>query len=463
MNPSLYDFQRVGVRFLIRARRAILADDMGLGKTVQAIITCEELRAKRVLVLCPNTLKGNWAEEVGKWVPDRSVSVLRGTYKEKEQIILGFEHGFLIANIEVARQTYTKQAIGGHTKRIRIDKPRLIDILLSVRWDVVIVDEAHSIKNRKSDQTGGVRRLAARAERVYLLTGTPIMNRVDELWSPLHVLYPECYSSFWAFIREHATAYHGRYGWVIDGKPTQPKKLRQEMAPIFLRREKEEVFPNMPRKVYQKMWLDLEGEQLRIYQDIERMAMSQIDENTTVITPGILAQLTRCKQVAVSPGLIGGKPEGVKLDALMDIVRGTDQKILVFSQFAEAVKLVAKRLEADGIGYVVFIGDTPEVERSGIIQRFQTDPGIRIFVATMQAGGAGITLTAASLVIFLDKHWTPAINEQAVDRTRPHMQTRPVQIIELLGRDTVDEMIEEVLSGKMSIIEAVINRKRGKD
>ena len=216
----------------------------------------------------------------------------------------------------------------------------------------------------------------------------------------------------------------------------------------------------MPRKIYQKMWLNLEGEQLRIYQEIERTAMARINEDTTIITPGILAQLTRCKQVAVSPGLIGGEPEGVKLDALMDIIRGTDQKMLVFSQFAEAVKLVAKRLEEAGIGHVLFIGDTPEVKRAGAIQRFQTDPGIRVFLATMQAGGAGITLSAASLVIFLDKHWTPAINEQAVDRTRPHMQTRPVQVIELLGRDTVDEMVEEVLAGKASIIEAVINKKR---
>jgi len=182
-----------------------------------------------------------------------------------------------------------------------------------------------------------------------------------------------------------------------------------------------------------------------------------------VTTPGILAQITRCKQVAVSPGLIGGRPEGVKLDALLDIVRGTDRKVLVFSQFAEAVKLAAGRLAREGIGHVVFIGETKEEERDEAIARFQTAPEVRVFLATMQAGGAGITLAAASIVVFLDKHWTPAVNEQAVDRTRPHMQKRPVLIVELLARDTVDEMVETVLAGKVSIIEAVINRKKEKE
>lgn len=455
MTSTLYEFQRAGVRFLVRASRALLGDDMGLGKTAQALIACE-ISSKRILVICPNTLKGHWETEIGKWAPGAYVSVLRGSRKKKKETIEGCpEYGFLVANIETVRGD-------------------LINDLYTARWDTIIVDEAHSIKNRRSLQTLGVRRLAARAERVYLLTGTPIMNRVDELWSPLHILYPKQYPSFWTFVRRHTVVYRkeiivyskqkmrriAKSIWVIDGKPTRPEELRAEIAPVFLRREKEEVFPDMPPKIYQKVWLDMEGEQLRIYRDIERTAMAEIDDDTTVITAGILAQLTRCKQVAVSPGLIGGSPEGVKIDALMDILHGTSQKVLVFSQFAEAIKLVAERLEAENIGHVVFIGETKEKDRDGIIKHFQTAPEARVFLTTTQAGGAGITLTAASLVVFLDKHWTPATNEQAVDRTRPHMQTRSVQIIELLARNSVDELIESVLTGKASIIEAVINKKR---
>ena len=464
MNPTLYDFQKDGIRFLIQARRAILGDDMGLGKTAMAIMASEVTDSDRILIICPNTLKGHWETEINKWAPGQDVSVLRGSYKKKKETIEGFERGFLVINIETTRYPRTKR-VGGHS---------LIGGLLAIRWDTIIVDEAHSIKNRKSKQTEGVNWLASRTERVYLLTGTPIMNRVDELWSPLHILYPSRYPSFWTFVKQHTVVYKkeiiiyskqkkrkiARFIRVIDGKPIRPKELRAEIAPVFLRREKEEVFPDMPPKIYQKMWLDMEGEQLRIYRDIEQTAMAQIDDDTTVITAGILAQLTRCKQVAVSTGLIGGKAEGVKIDALVDILHGTDQKVLVFSQFAEAIKLVARRLEGEDISYVTFIGETKEKDRDNFIKQFQTNPEIQVFLATTQAGGVGITLTAASLVVFLDKQWTPAVNEQAVDRTRPHMQTRSVQIIELLVRDSVDELIEKVLTGKVSIIESVINRRK---
>jgi SNF2 family DNA or RNA helicase len=457
MIPALYDFQKTGVRFLLRTGRAILADDMGLGKTVQAIAACEESGAGRVLVVCPNTLKANWAAEIEKWAPGRCVSVLRGTREEKREAIKEFGVGYLIINIEAVRPV-----------------PDLLGALLGISWDVLIVDEAHSVKNRKAAQTKGVRLLASRVQRVYLLTGTPIMNRVDDLWSPLNILYPRRFPSYWSFVRRHTSVYKmpmvfwsgkekrriTRIVWQVDGRPTWPEGLRAEVGSIILRREKEEVFPDMPRKVYQQVWLDLEGEQLRIYREIEETAMAEVNEGMVVETPGILAQLTRCKQVAVSPGLIGGPLVGVKVDALMDIVRGTDQKILVFSQFAGAIRFVAGLLEAEGMGHAVLTGDTKEEDRHGVIETFQTNPGCRVFLATTQAGGSGVNLTAASVVVFLDKCWTPAVNEQAVDRTRPHMQTRPVQIVELLGRDTVDEMIEDVLAGKVGIIEAVINKKR---
>ena len=464
MNPTLYEFQKAGVRFLVQARRAILGDDMGLGKTAQAIIASEVIESDRVLVICPNTLKGHWEMEINKWAPGWDVSIMRGNYKKKKEIIEKFERGFLVVNIETVRFPRTK----------RTDGYSLIGSLLAIQWDTIIVDEAHSVKNRKSKQTEGVRRLATKTKYIYLLTGTPIMNKVDELWSPLHIIHPGHWPSFWSFVRRHTVVYKKeiivyskekkkkivKSVWMIDGKPIRPKELRREMIPVFLRREKEEVFPDMPPKIYQKIWLDMEGEQLRIYRDIEQTAMAQIDDDTTVITAGILAQLTRCKQVAVSPGLIGGKPEGVKIDALVDILHGTNQKVLVFSQFAKAIKLVSERLEIEDISHVVFVGETREKDRDSIIKCFQTVPEIQVFLTTTQAGGCGITLTAASLVVMLDKYWTPATNEQAVDRTRPHMQTRSVQIIELLCRNSVDELIEKVLTEKISIIEAVINRKR---
>ena len=463
---ELYGFQRVGVRFLTQTRRALLCDDMGLGKTAQAILASLSTGAGRVLVVCPNTLKGNWEAEINKWAPGEHVSVLRGSPGKKRRIVEEYKRGYMIVNIESMRRPNISEK-----RRILYVA---INSLLIIPWDVLIVDEAHSVKNRESAQTKGVQELAMKTGSVYLLTGTPIMNRVDELWSPLHILRPRRYPSFWSFVRRHAIvykemikvysksgkAYVTRAVYKIDGKPIRPEELRMDIAPLFLRREKEEVFPEMPPKVYQKVWLEMGAAQSRIYREVEKKALAQIGDDTTLNIPGILARLTRCKQVAVSPRLVGGNPESVKFDALMDIIRGTDRKVVVFSQFAEAIKLVSAILNEEGIGHAVLIGEIKEEGRNEAINAFQTSADVRVFLATVQAGGSGINLTAASLVVFLDKHWTPAVNEQAVDRTRPHMQTRSVQIIDLLCRDTVDEMIEDVLAGKASIVEAVIKRKK---
>lgn len=445
--PKLFEYQKAGVRFLVKSRRALLADDMGLGKTVQVIAACEELHASRVLVLCPNAVKDVWSKEVVKWAPDRVATVLRGSNRAaKLKVLEEFSEGYLVVNYEAARE---RRENGG-----------LLAELLAMDWDVVVVDEAHNVKNRKAQQTQGIRKLALRAECAYLLTGTPIMNRIDDLWSPLNMLYPKQYSSFWAFAKKHTWVTQGPFGWQIDGRPRAPEALRRELAPIMLRREKQEVFPDMPPKMYQKLWVDLEGEQLRVYKEIEELAMAQVTEDMLVITPGVLARLTRCRQVAISPGLIGGESTGAKLDALLGVLHGTEKKVIVFSQFAQAIKLVSRILTEEGIPHLTMTGDTPDADRAGAVERFQTDPGIQVILMTTQLGGVGLTLTAASVVVFLDKMWTPAQNEQAVDRTRPHLQKESVQVIEILARDTVDEMVEEVLGGKVSIIEAVVARKR---
>jgi len=441
MAPKLYRFQRAGVEFLIKRRRAILADDMGLGKTVQAITACETQGLHRILVVCPNTLKTCWANEISRWAPGRYAKVLRGNYATRGEDASGFRAGYLITNIESLR------------------KPRFVNVLASLPWDALIVDEAHGLKNRKASQTRGARALAHRIPRVYLLTGTPILNKVNDLWSPLNILYPRHYRSFWRFVQRHTIVTKDFYGWRVDGKPTRPTELKRELSPILLRRSKEEIFPDMPRIVYQKLWLDMDGPQRDMYRAIERGTLVGIGDGDEISVVNALAKLTRCRQVTTSPALLNGPSIGVKFEALLDVINGTDQKIVVFSQFAEAIKLVTAALTERGIATVTLIGETKEVMRNASIDLFQRSSEVKVLAATTQAGGFGITLTSAGLVIFLDKHWTPAVNRQAVDRTRPHMQKRSVQVIELLCRDSVDEIIEKVLAGKASIVEAILERK----
>ncbi len=460
---KLYPFQRVGCNFLYNAKKALLADDMGLGKTVQAIFACEEIKAEKILVICPNSLKSNWKKEIEKWTPQRSVTILRGSTRDKKnKVISEFTTGYFIANLESIRRGKEKKEVDGETKLVLRDED-FVDHLAGIEWDVVIVDEAHNIKNRKAQQTKDTMSLTKtkKADYLFLLTGTPIMNKVDELWSLLHTMYPEKYTSFWKFVKKFANAYPGRWGWVIEPHPRNPSELRKELEPFFLRREKEQVFQDLPKKTHQQIWVELEGKQKKIYDQMEAEAMAEVTEEDSVIAPGVLAQITRCKQIAISAELINGSKQSAKLDALKSVIEGTDKKVVVFSQFAEAINLVSNMLEEMEVEHVTFTGQTKESKRQDIIDSFQDDEQVRVFLATTQAGGAGINLTAAHYVVLLDKHWTPAVNEQAVDRVHRHGQSNPVTVIELLARDTVDEMVEEVLNGKKSIVEAVISRKKG--
>jgi len=458
----LYPFQRVGVDFMVKAKRVLLADDMGLGKTLQSIVACEELGAERVLVICPNTLKATWQNEVRKWTPERAVTVFKGSnHKKKEATIASYTTGYFVTNYEAIRRGKEKRMVDGEEKVV--DRAHdFLDDLSGISWDVAIIDEAHRIKNRKAQQTQDATAVVKKAKYLFLLTGTPIMNRVDELWSLLNVLYPKVYSSFWEFVQKFADAHPGQFGWVINPSPTNPGKLRKQLENLFIRREKEEVFKDMPPKTYQQIWVDLEGKQRDLYQQMEQEALADVNETDQVVALGILAQIVRLKQIAFSPALIGGDHISSKVEALMDILSGTDEKVVVFSQFAEVLKLVAKELDDNDIRYAMFAGDTKEEVRQHNLEWFQKDPNAKVFLATTQAGGVGITLTAASYVVMLDKHWTPAVNEQAVDRVYRHGQTKPVTIFEILATDTVDEMVEQVLSGKHTIIEAVIARKREK-
>jgi len=470
---KLRSFQRVGVKFLSEGKRVLLADDMGLGKTVQTIIAAEMLQAKNVLVVCPNGLKVNWKNEVKKW-SNKKAKVLRSkkNRQHKEEVIQNFEEGYLMVNYETVRRGKYKNEDGKMVER----EHDFIDMINEISWDLIVVDEAHKIKNRKAQQTKDIQALTRDQDiSVFLLTGTPIMNRVDELWALLNTLYPNKYNSFWNFVKEFANAWPGKWGWEIDPHPKDPEKLREELNPIMLRREKKKVLKDLPEKTYQQVWVEMDERQEKLYREMEKQSIIEIDkkleemgisqdtENISdkLVAPGILAQLTRCRQIAVSPNLVGDKTLGTKIETLMDIIEGTDQKIVVFSQFKEAINLVSGILSEKEIKHVTLTGDTAESQRQKAVDDFQNDPNVKVFACTMQAGGVGITLTEASIAVFLDKHWTPATNEQAVDRIYRIGQTDNVTIMEILAYNTSfgDEFVEEVLNEKVSIIEAVLRRK----
>jgi len=426
----LYPFQKEGVDFMVKQGRVLNADDMGLGKTVEALMSCVASGAHRILVVCPNSLKWNWKRESERWT-NYTVQIVHGDPDTRESQI------FSQANITI----------------INLEAIRLhVEDLAELHWDVVIIDEAHRVKNRHAKVTLAARRITARARNVYLLTGTPILNHPYDLWSLLNLIDPHTFSSFWKFVTKYCHLYDNGWGDEIGGvKEEELEHLKEVVKAVSIRRTKGQVLTDLPAKTVQKAYIQLEGKHAKIYQEMRDEMYTQLSSMQVVSASVVIAQIIRLKQIVIDPHLMGPKPlplNGPKVDYLLDLLAGTGGKVVVFSQFAQALKRLAPVLKAAGYELAMVIGDIVGEKRDQEVARFQEDPTCRVLLASIQAGGQGLTLTAASTAVFLDKAWTPAMNVQAQDRLHRIGQTEPVTIVEILAEDTIEEKIEELLQQK---------------
>lgn len=442
----LRDYQRIGVKFLSEAKFSILADEMGTGKTLQAIAGAEVSGAEKVLIVCPNTLKWNWQREISDWTGKDSI-IINGTKKQrKKQLSEAKDYMFIIVNYEA----------------LRLED--VFDSVWNMKVDTVICDEAHRLKNKNAKQTKSVAKLSKQdnVERIYLLTGTPMLNRADELWSLLNIMFPKTYTSYWRFVEKFCQSEYNGWGWeVFGGTPQQVEALREELQSVMIRRTKNDVLKELPDKVYQRQTVKLEGQQRKMYDQMEQQAVAKIDEEGEVIAaPVLIAQITRLRQIAISTTLMGGeKLKSAKYDAVKDILADNidEHKVVIFSQFRAAIDELREVLNAEGYNTVSITGTVSQQDRERATEQFQNNPEVRIMLATIQAGGVGLTWTAADIGIFLDRHWTPAINTQAEDRMHRIGQKNTVEIINLVAQDTVEEWIEDKLRDKATDFDSIID------
>ena len=357
------------------------------------------------------------------------------------------------------------------------DQLRINKDLQKVTWDYCIVDESQAFNNRKAQRTKGLKKIKAHNKRA--MSGTPMINRPDDLWSILHWLYPKNFSSYWRFFEDYC-AYTTEYGpqgayKVVTGCRNE-SQLRAIMSPFFLRRVKKDVMPELPDKYYSQVHVDLLPEQKRAYKQMKEEALAWVGQygDEPVPAPVAIAQLTRLRQFAVAYAEVDEdelqtfdgdahkiitrvtlREPSSKLDALMEIIENTDQQIVVFSQFAQLVYLAIERFKKAGISYGVITGKVSTQSRTDAIEKFQKGDS-RVFISTIKSGGAGITLTAASTVVFLDRSWSPADNWQAEDRLHRRGQNNAVHVINIVARDTVDHAIDATLSHKADLIRKII-------
>jgi superfamily II DNA or RNA helicase len=438
---QLRDYQREGLgwfEFLQRFKfGGCLADDMGLGKTVQVLALLESRRkgnSRPSLVVVPRSLIFNWQQEAARFTP--RLRVLTHTGSER---IKGHAH---FKDYDLILTTY------GTLRRdvIHFDE---------VEFDFVILDEAQAIKNAGTETAKAARLLQCRQRLA--LSGTPIENHLGELWSLFEFLNPGMLGS--ASVFQFST----------NGTPDEESRtmLARALRPFILRRTKQQVATELPEKLEQTIYCEMDERQRRQYEELrdyyrqsllEKVSRQGINKSKIQI----LEALLRLRQTACHPALVAGSDDDATPNAKLDVllprlgeVTEEGHKAIVFSQFTSFLFLVRKRLDHQGVTYEYLDGKTRN--RRAAVERFQRDPDCKLFLISLKAGGQGLNLTAAEYVFLLDPWWNPAVEAQAIDRAHRIGQTNRVFAYRLITRDTVEEKVLELQSTKRELADAIIN------
>lgn len=443
LHHPLLPYQREGMLHLAFGERVLLADEMGLGKTVQAIAACELLARRkgiaRVLVVCPASLKAEWEEQIARFTerPARSV------FGARPQRLAAYREPtfFTIVNYE--------QVLG--------DAQDMNEIL---RPDVIVLDEAQRIKNW---QTKTARRVKAlRSPYAFVLTGTPVENRIDELYSIVQYLDPELVGPLFRFNREF-------YALDERGRPVDYKnlaELRRRLQPVMLRRRKSDVESELPGRTVKTFFVPMVEEQRLRYDDYRVPAARLIAQaQRRPLTPkefDRLMQLLACiRMVCDTPAILDPtcrvSPKLEELEGILsDLLEEPDRKIIVFSEWERMLDLVRELAAEIGVEAAWHTGSVPQQRRRAEIMRFKQDPACRLFLST-DSGSVGLNLQVASAVVNVDLPWNPAKLEQRIARAWRKNQTRSVTVVNLVCENSIEHGILHLLGQKQALADGVLD------
>ena len=446
---ELRPYQKDGFNFLCHLAKlklgGILADDMGLGKTLQTLTWLSWLKANRrknakpkpALVICPASVLHNWRRESEKFTPDMKVLVLESGQARHNLRKFIPEHDIVVTNYSILR--------------------RDLDDLAKFAFRAVVLDEAQFIKNPGAQVTKSVKQL--KADHKLALTGTPIENRMLDLWSIVDFIQPNYLGN-----QEH-------FGQTYDLKVAEKeegaariarRKLSAKLRPLLLRRIKKQVAKDLPDRVEQRLDCELPEEQRKLY--LAELKRSREQVMKAVKQKGIakskmhvLAALTRLRQICCHPGLVGSDTGSGKMDTLFELVEPLleeGHKVLIFSQFVRMLQILEKQCEDREIPTFLLTGETKN--RQEIVNQFQEDESPSVFLLSLRAAGTGLNLTSASYVVIYDPWWNPAVEAQAIDRTHRIGQTATVNAYKMISPGTVEEKIWNVQQQKAKTVSDVL-------
>lgn len=425
---KLYPFQADGVSFLASKSRALLADEMGLGKTAQAVMAAIRANALKILIVCPASVKYGWAKEIDKWTGESSRIINRG--KDKLE-----NWKWTIINYDLL-----------------ISKPILMQ-LLGQKWDILVLDEAHYLKNSRAKRTKAVyypKGIADRVSRVWLLTGTPVLNRPIELFSHLKALVPDTlapkYFSRYDFGVRFCDAYEGKWGWDESGA-SNTGELSELLSDFMLRRMKSDVIKDLPDKTYQTVFLSPTKNQKEL---TKKERTHETSQNTLL---GETATLRRICGIEKIPQIV----EHIKN------VLEEKRKIVLFAYHRDVISELTRQLAAYKPS--VLTGSTRAVERKHAVEKFRTEGDCRLFIGQIQAAGVGIDglQDVSDTVIFAEMSYVPGQTSQAIDRCHRIGQKNKVLVQFIIAEGSIDEDIARSVSHKEKIIKQIVKKTKQKE
>jgi SNF2-related domain/Helicase conserved C-terminal domain/SWIM zinc finger len=438
INVPLYDYQMRGALFLACHGRSILGDDMGLGKTVQTLAAIEllarERGVQRVLVVAPASVKYQWEAEIKKFT-GRDAQVIEGSPDDRRDLYAEPTFYRLVNYEQVVRD---REAIN--------------------TWlpDVVVLDEAQRIKNWEAKTSREVKKLKSRYAIV--LTGTPLENRLEELYSIVQFVDERRFGPAFQFLHEHRVLDEGGN---LKGYRNLDK-IRERLTPIFLRRTRGEVLTQLPLRTDNTVYVELAPEQRAPYEE-QRLALARLLQKnylTDLDRKRILASVVNMRTICDSLFMFDRQSHiSPKLDEFAELVPDVvseDHKAVVFSQWETMIMEAAKVLDRLGVGYVILHGGLPGKDRKEVLEKFKTDPACKVFLST-DAGGVGLNLQMADTVVNLELPWNPAVLEQRIARVHRMGQSRPVRVVNFVTRGTIEEKVLRTLEAKQGLFTGVFS------
>jgi superfamily II DNA or RNA helicase len=440
---SLYDYQKEGALFAARAGRCLIGDEMGLGKTIQSIAAAEIMAqlfgVERVLIVCPTSLKHQWQREIERFV-QRTAIVIGGLRKQREKCFAA-ESFFKIINYDTVH----------------------VDLDLIEQWqpDLVILDEAQRIKNWSTRVARSVKRITA--PNVIVLTGTPLENRLEELISIVQFVDRHRLGPTFKLLHTHQV--RDPFGKVVGYKDLD--KIGRTLEPLLIRRKKDEVLDQLPGRIDTNIFVPMTEKQREYHREsmevVARIVakwrkfrfLSEADQRRLMIA------LEQMRMVCDNSYLIDhqsdhGPKAAEAVTLLEEILEQPGAKVVIFSQWLRMHELLLRRIKEHGWGHVLFQGSVPSHKRKDLIDRFRDDPECRLFLST-DAGGVGLNLQHASVVLNMDLPWNPAVLEQRIGRVHRLGQKQPVRVVNFVSQGAIEEGMLSVLKFKKSLFSGVLD------